>query len=135
MKPHPHPQLLHVLLLLRRGLIDHAVDPEKKKYFRILPNHVAPTGAKYSKEGVKRGREQEKVSIMSFICLLLAILIREIGFERLEFAGCIFLFEVRRPAEVQDQYLIASMYISIEKLIHSTAQSYSPRPFPPLPPI
>lgn len=44
------------------------VDPEKGKYFRILPNHVAPAGARYSREGVRRGREGARVS--GFCCLL-----------------------------------------------------------------
>ncbi|KAJ5167724.1 uncharacterized protein N7482_003318 [Penicillium canariense] len=36
-------------------------DPEKKKYFKIQANHVAPAGAQYSQESVKRKRnEQEK---------------------------------------------------------------------------
>ncbi|KAJ5211536.1 uncharacterized protein N7498_003182, partial [Penicillium cinerascens] len=36
-------------------------DPEKKKYFKIQANHVAPPGSQYSKESVKRKRrEQEK---------------------------------------------------------------------------
>ncbi|KAE8551797.1 hypothetical protein EYB25_005687 [Talaromyces marneffei] len=29
-------------------------DPEKKKYFRVQANHVAPAGSQYSKEAVKR---------------------------------------------------------------------------------
>ena len=37
------------------------LDPVKKKYFRILPNHVVPEGARYSREGVRREGERGKV--------------------------------------------------------------------------
>ncbi|KAI9713365.1 MAG: hypothetical protein M1812_006643 [Candelaria pacifica] len=35
-------------------------DREKKKYFKIIPNHVAPKGAQYSRENVKKSRENER---------------------------------------------------------------------------
>ncbi|EPS29627.1 hypothetical protein PDE_04577 [Penicillium oxalicum 114-2] len=35
-------------------------DPEKKKYFKIQANHVAPQGAQYSKETVKRKRNEQQ---------------------------------------------------------------------------
>ncbi|KAJ5239415.1 hypothetical protein N7468_004034 [Penicillium chermesinum] len=35
-------------------------DPEKKKYFKIQPNHIAPAGASYSRESVKRRRLEQK---------------------------------------------------------------------------
>ncbi|KAF7718986.1 Uncharacterized protein PECH_000166 [Penicillium ucsense] len=35
-------------------------DPEKKKYFKIQANHVAPPGAQYSKESVKRKRNEQQ---------------------------------------------------------------------------
>jgi hypothetical protein len=37
-------------------------DPEKKKYFKIQANHVAPPGSQYSKESVKRKRTEQEVS-------------------------------------------------------------------------
>lgn len=37
-------------------------DPEKKKYFKIQGNHVAPPGAQYSQESVKRKRNEQEVS-------------------------------------------------------------------------
>ncbi|KAJ5644025.1 uncharacterized protein N7484_006532 [Penicillium longicatenatum] len=38
-------------------------DPEKKKYFQIQANHVAPPGASYSNDGIKRRRTEEKKEI------------------------------------------------------------------------
>ncbi|KAL1311706.1 hypothetical protein AAFC00_001808 [Neodothiora populina] len=35
-------------------------DAEKRKYFPLLANHVAPEGAKYSRENVKREKEQSR---------------------------------------------------------------------------
>lgn len=43
------------------GKLTINADEEKRKYFKILPNQVAPQGAKYSQEGVKKEREVEKV--------------------------------------------------------------------------
>ena len=42
---------------------DHLVDDEKKKYFKILPNHAAPPNSKYSRENVQKEKEQSKVSL------------------------------------------------------------------------
>jgi len=39
------------------------LDPEKKKYFKIQANHVAPPGSQYSSASVKRKRIEEEVSI------------------------------------------------------------------------
>ena len=36
-------------------------DAEKRKYFRVLANHVAPEGSKYSRQNVKKEKEQSKV--------------------------------------------------------------------------
>ena len=36
-------------------------DPEKKKYFRVQANHVAPAGSQYSREAVKRRKFDDKV--------------------------------------------------------------------------
>jgi hypothetical protein len=36
-------------------------DPEKKKYFRVQANHVAPAGSQYSREAVKRRKLDNKV--------------------------------------------------------------------------
>ncbi|KAJ5493390.1 hypothetical protein N7539_002136 [Penicillium diatomitis] len=41
-------------------------DPEKKKYFKIQANHVAPPGAQYSKESVKRKRNEHQASLAGF---------------------------------------------------------------------
>ncbi|KAI9760848.1 MAG: hypothetical protein M1835_000088 [Candelina submexicana] len=35
-------------------------DREKKKYFKIIPNHIAPQGAQYSRENIKRSKDNEK---------------------------------------------------------------------------
>lgn len=40
-------------------------DKEKKKYFKILPQHQAPKGVKYSKEAVKREQGLAHVSLLS----------------------------------------------------------------------
>ena len=37
------------------------IDADKKKYFKILPNHVAPPDAKYSKQNVRKERETSRV--------------------------------------------------------------------------
>ena len=37
-------------------------DVEKKKYFKMQPNHIAPQGSKYSKESVQREAENLKVN-------------------------------------------------------------------------
>lgn len=42
---------------------DLDADEEKRKYYKILPTHVAPQGAKYSQEGVKKEKEVEKVGV------------------------------------------------------------------------
>lgn len=52
--------------LAKRGMLTLLADEDKKKYFKILPNHVAPQGAKYSQEGVKKEREVEKVGCWFF---------------------------------------------------------------------
>lgn len=41
-------------------------DDDKKKYFKIQANHVAPEGAKYSRENVKKETEASRVSDWSF---------------------------------------------------------------------
>lgn len=40
-------------------------DKEKRKYFRILPQHQAPKGVKYSNEAVKRQQGFAHVSLPS----------------------------------------------------------------------
>lgn len=40
-------------------------DKEKRKYFKILPQHQAPKGVKYSKEAVKKQQEFAHVSLLS----------------------------------------------------------------------
>lgn len=40
-------------------------DENKRKYFKILPNHQAPQGAKYSKEAIKKASRKHRVSLMS----------------------------------------------------------------------
>ena len=41
----------------------YCLDEEKDKYFKVQPNHVAPKGASYSKDGVRKRREKEEVSV------------------------------------------------------------------------
>lgn len=38
-------------------------DPVKKKYFKVLPNHIAPTGVKYSEQAIKDQENNDKVSL------------------------------------------------------------------------
>ncbi|MCJ1304299.1 hypothetical protein MMC08_007111 [Hypocenomyce scalaris] len=45
---------------MQRQIPGFYYDEEKKKYFKILPNHVAPQGVKYSKEGLRKEMEMEK---------------------------------------------------------------------------
>lgn len=42
--------------------IDHTIDPEKKKYFKIQASHKAAPGAQYSKDAVKRKRVEHEVA-------------------------------------------------------------------------
>jgi len=44
-----------------RGLAGFYYDSEKGKYFKILPNHIAPPGSKYTREKVERAEQQSKV--------------------------------------------------------------------------
>lgn len=46
-------------------------DAEKGKYFQVQANHIAPQGAKYSRENVKKEKELSRVSFcvsISFPC-------------------------------------------------------------------
>lgn len=45
-------------------------DAEKGKYFRVQANHVAPQGAKYSHENVKKEKELSRVSLVFSFSLL-----------------------------------------------------------------
>ena len=45
-------------------------DPEKKKYFRIQASHKAAPGAQYSKDAVKRKREEQEVALSLFSSIL-----------------------------------------------------------------
>lgn len=45
-------------------------DPEKKKYFRVQANHVAPAGSQYSREAVKRRKLDNEVYLHESIALL-----------------------------------------------------------------
>ncbi|RZK44562.1 MAG: hypothetical protein EOO61_03380 [Hymenobacter sp.] len=40
-------------------------DAEKGKYFQVQANHIAPQGAKYSHENVRKEKEQSRVSLTS----------------------------------------------------------------------
>ena len=42
-------------------------DPEKKKYFRVQANHVAPAGSQYSREAVKRRKLDNEVYSMKHL--------------------------------------------------------------------
>jgi hypothetical protein len=44
------------------NIVSYQQDPEKKKYFKIQANHVAPPGAQYSQQSVKRKRNEQEVS-------------------------------------------------------------------------
>jgi len=37
------------------------IDPEKKKYFRIQANHVAPAGSQHSEQAVKKRKKESEV--------------------------------------------------------------------------
>ncbi|KAI9699341.1 MAG: hypothetical protein M1836_002951 [Candelina mexicana] len=37
-----------------------ASDREKKKYFKIIPNHIAPQGVQYSREKIKKSKDNER---------------------------------------------------------------------------
>lgn len=43
-------------------------DEERKKYFKIQPNHTAPAGAKYSREAVQTQRKNDKVGLAVYFC-------------------------------------------------------------------
>ncbi|KAI9823337.1 MAG: hypothetical protein M1832_002561 [Thelocarpon impressellum] len=43
-----------------RPIPGYYYDEEKKKYFKVLPHHVAPAGAAYSKENVKKQAQDSK---------------------------------------------------------------------------
>lgn len=49
------------------------LDREKKKYFKILPNHVALRGTQYTKENVERIKENEKVGSLLFIVSIFTV--------------------------------------------------------------
>lgn len=38
-------------------------DPVRKKYFKVLPNHIASKGVKYSKSAIKEQEDNHKVSL------------------------------------------------------------------------
>lgn len=42
--------------------IKKTLDEEKKKYFAIMPDHLAPAGATYSQTAVDKRKEEQKVS-------------------------------------------------------------------------
>ena len=42
-------------------------DKNKRRYFKILPHHQAPPGAKYSKEALKTAAKKRQVSLLSFL--------------------------------------------------------------------
>jgi hypothetical protein len=48
------------------------LDEDKKKYFQIQPDHVAPPGAQYSAKVLKRKRSDQRVGSLAlpdlFIC-------------------------------------------------------------------
>jgi hypothetical protein len=63
--------------LLRIIVLTRVVDAEKGKYFRVQANHVAPQGAKYSHENVKKEREISRVSFVSLFSRFLRL--RDLG--------------------------------------------------------
>ncbi|KAI9852041.1 MAG: hypothetical protein M1838_002010 [Thelocarpon superellum] len=47
-------------MAMRRALPGYYFDEEKQKYFRVLPNHVAPAGSRYSRASVKSQQQLEQ---------------------------------------------------------------------------
>jgi hypothetical protein len=44
-------------------LAESVIDPEKKKYFKIQPNHAIPSAAKHSRQAVNAQRAASKVRL------------------------------------------------------------------------
>lgn len=42
------------------------LDKEKKKYFKVQPNHAAPKGVSYSNDGMRKEKEKDEVSVVRF---------------------------------------------------------------------
>lgn len=83
---------------------DFTADEEKKRYFKILPNHVAPQGVKYSQEGLRKERTLEKVGLA--VSLVFAML-------RLEFLGMRDIPYSASPVSV------VSKQLSIPRIVES----------------
>lgn len=49
-------------------------DPRKEKYFKILPHHIAPRGAVYSEQAIRKQDEKNQVGFLSrctdFFCVV-----------------------------------------------------------------
>lgn len=97
-------------------------DVEKKKYFKILPHHQAPSGVKYSKEALKQDTKLKKVVSGSFYCDRPAQRCRAFGI--LRYSSCTFFSNFDHPIVVYTNsdaslahYLVAPLPIS-SKFIH-----------------
>lgn len=69
-------------------------DPDKKKYFRIQANHVAPTGSQYSREAVKKRKIDNEHKKRK------AIIGHRVRRERVQTARCLAPTVTRLAAEV-----------------------------------
>lgn len=54
---HSYPSWFYMLTRYSQLLID----AEKKKYFKVQANHVAPDSSKYSRQNVKKEKEESRV--------------------------------------------------------------------------
>ena len=61
-------------------LAESVIDPEKKKYFKIQPNHAIPSAAKHSRQAVDAQKAASKVRL-AFL-LLLEHLFSALGFNQ-----------------------------------------------------
>lgn len=50
-------------------------DPHKKKYFKILPNHIAPQGVIYSEQAIKKQMKKNQVGIYPLVSYSLLLLV------------------------------------------------------------
>jgi hypothetical protein len=48
-----------------------AADQEKKKYFKIQPGHLAPTGSQYTREAIRERDEVSRVIILALSLIAL----------------------------------------------------------------
>jgi len=66
-------------------LAESVIDPEKKKYFKIQPNHAIPSAAKHSKQAVDAQKAASKVRLP--FLLRLEYLFSALGFNQRPISG------------------------------------------------